>query len=217
MTKLAKYEAARKALTEAVMFDEVMNIRNVAEQAALYAKQANDTDLIQKATEIKVRAERKAGEMLRKAAEQGQRATPNGNVNPATIKVSNETTPSPVTLAEIGITRDQSSRYQKLAAMPDEHFETAVETAKASAGEVTTAFMLREAAKHRSEPIKTKKAEAYRQELKEAKDRGVSMLLSHGRLFLRTLQMQDSFSSQERELLAEIEGAISLELSHERN
>lgn len=217
MTQLAKYEAARKALTEAVMFDEVMNIRNVAEQAALYAKQANDTDLIQKATEIKVRAERKAGEMLRKAAEQGKRATPNGNVNPATIKVSNETTPSPVTLAEIGITRDQSSRYQKLAAMPDEHFETAVETAKASAGEVTTAFMLREAAKHRSEPIKTKKAEAYRQELKEAKDRGVSMLLSHGRLFLRTLQMQDSFSSQERELLAEIEGAISLELSHERN
>jgi len=210
MTQLAKYEAARKALTEAVMFDEVMNIRNVAEQAALYAKQANDTDLIQKATEIKVRAERKAGEMLRKAAEQGDRNTGGKPSIESTVT-------SAPTLAEIGITRDQSSRYQKLAAMPDEHFETAVETAKASAGEVTTAFMLREAAKHRSEPIKTKKAEAYRQELKEAKDRGVSMLLSHGRLFLRTLQMQDSFSSQERELLAEIEGAISLELSHERN
>jgi len=214
VTKLAKYEAARKALTEAVMFDEVMNIRNVAEQAALYAKQANDTDLIQKATEIKVRAERKAGEMLRKAKDIGQRAD-RGDTHQQE-RMSDASTFAP-TLAEIGITRDQSSRYQKLAAMPDEHFETAVETAKASAGEVTTAFMLREAAKHRSEPIKTKKAEAYRQELKEAKDRGVSMLLSHGRLFLRTLQMQDSFSSQERELLAEIEGAISLELSHERN
>ena len=75
-------------------------------------------------TEIKVRAERKAGEMLRKAAEQGQRATPEkGGANISTV--SNDATPLPVTLAEIGITRDQSSRYQKLAAMPEEHFETA--------------------------------------------------------------------------------------------
>jgi len=117
---------------EAVMFDEVMSIRNVAEQAALYAKQANDTDLIQKATEIKVRAERKAGEMLRKAAEQGMRAT--GRENMKQAPESNGSTPA--TLEQIGLTKDQSSRYQKLAAMPDEHFETAVETAKASAGEV---------------------------------------------------------------------------------
>lgn len=51
----------------------------------------------------------------------------------------------------MGLTRDESSRYQQLAAMPAEHFETAVATAKATAGEVTTAFMLREAAR---EPLK---------------------------------------------------------------
>ncbi len=45
----------------------------------------------------------------------------------------------------MGLTRDESSRYQQLAAMPADHFETAVATAKATAGEVTTAFMLREA------------------------------------------------------------------------
>lgn len=89
-----------------------------------------------------MRAERKAGEMLRKAKEVGQRATgKEAGPGRGNEKVSNETTPFSPTLAEIGITRDQSSRYQKLAAMPDEHFETAVETAKASAGEVTTAFM----------------------------------------------------------------------------
>lgn len=44
----------------------------------------------------------------------------------------------------MGLTRDESSRYQQLAAMPQEHFETAVATAKATAGEVTTAFMLRD-------------------------------------------------------------------------
>jgi len=29
-------------------------------------------------------------------------------------------------LSDMGITKDQSSRYQQLAAMPDDHFETAV-------------------------------------------------------------------------------------------
>lgn len=74
-------------------------------------------------TEIKVRAERKAGEMLRKAAEQGVRATAADHGKG--IQSSVEHNDTRVTLAEIGITRDQSSRYQKLAAMPEEHFETA--------------------------------------------------------------------------------------------
>ena len=49
------------------------------------------------------------------------------------------------TLAEIGVTPMQSSRWQSLAGMSDEHFEAAVATAKDTAGQVTTAFMLREA------------------------------------------------------------------------
>ena len=48
------------------------------------------------------------------------------------------------TLASLGITKDQSSRYQSLASMSEAYFETAVATAKDRAGEVTTAFMLRE-------------------------------------------------------------------------
>lgn len=51
----------------------------------------------------------------------------------------------PSTLSDIGISKDQSSRWQSLAAMSEEHFETAVATAKDTAGQVTTAFMLREA------------------------------------------------------------------------
>jgi hypothetical protein len=43
-----------------------------------------------------------------------------------------------VTLSDIGVTRNQSSRWQKLASMPEEHFETAVDTAKEHAGQVTT-------------------------------------------------------------------------------
>jgi hypothetical protein len=138
-------KAARQALTEAVMFDEVMSIMNVAAQASLYAKQAGDNELIEKATEIRVRAQRNAGEMLKRAADEGQRVTHSSHGKG--IQASVDAQDTRVTLDQIGITQDQSSRYQQLVAMPDDHFETAVATAKATAGEVTTAFMLREAAK----------------------------------------------------------------------
>lgn len=63
-------------------------------------------------------AERKCGELLRQSAERGERATSEtGNPSFQASK--------PTTLDDIGITRDQSSRYQQLAAMPDAHFETA--------------------------------------------------------------------------------------------
>ena len=39
-------------------------------------------------------------------------------------------TPKGATLADIGITRDQSCRFQKIAAIPQEHLETAVNMAK---------------------------------------------------------------------------------------
>ena len=88
--------------------------RDKAEAMAAYARQAKDNDLIEKATEIRVRAQRKAGEMLRQAAEQGLRNTGGKPSQSATV------TP---TLEQIGLSRSESSRYQHLAAMPAEHFD----------------------------------------------------------------------------------------------
>lgn len=134
---LIRYEAARTALAEAHRVDEVKDLRDKAEAMAAYARQARDTELVQYATEIKVRAERRCGELLRDSAENGERNTGGKPSNDTTVTV----------LADLGITRDQSSRYQKLAAMPDEQFEVAIATAKENVGEVTTAFMLRMAGK----------------------------------------------------------------------
>jgi hypothetical protein len=137
--QLARYEAARTALAEAHRVDEVKDIRDKAEAMAAYARQAKDSELIEYATEIKVRAERRCGELLTVSVEHG------GD------RRSESRSKAP-TLNDMGLTRDESSRYQQLAAMPDDHFETAVATAKATAGEVTTAFMLREARRVQDKP-----------------------------------------------------------------
>lgn len=202
MTNLIKYEQARQALAECHRVDEVKDIRDKAEAMAAYARQAKDQDLILWATEIKVRAERRAGEMLNQSRSSGERAASGGSLR----KESNV-----ATLSDIGISKDQSSRWQALAAMPEEHFETAVATAKESAGQVTTAFMLREAQKHKpaATPKKGPKAEAIRAELKEAQQRGVSMLATYARLTLSAVKAQEEFSQEERELLAELVDAIS--------
>jgi hypothetical protein len=153
MIALVKYEAARAALQAAHDVDEVKDIRDKAQAMALYAKQANDTALVEWATEIKVRAERRAGTMLAEAKANGSRADSIDN-----LKSGSKTSPkshdatSGDTLENIGVSKTQSSRWQRLAAIPEEQFEKAVTEAKGTDGEVTTAALLRAA-----KPAKTQK------------------------------------------------------------
>lgn len=207
---LVRYEQARFALAECQRVDEVKDIRDKAEAMAAYARQAKDTELIQFATEIKVRAERRCGELLSQT-EKNKGASLNGrDVYGASVVARVDRREVP-TLADMGITKDQSSRYQSLASMSDAHFETAVATAKDTAGEVTTAFMLREAKKHRpvGKPKTGPKADAIREELKAAQARGSSMLCSYARLLLGAIRASESFTEEEADLLTQIEGAIS--------
>jgi hypothetical protein len=207
-TALVRYEAARTALAECQRIDEVKDIRDKAEAMAAYARQAKDTELIQYATEIKVRAERRAGEMLAQSAERGERAGKSDagrrSANERWGSKSDAPTSYPPTLGDMGITKDQSSRWQSLAGMSDEHFETAVATAKDTAGQVTTAFMLREAQRVKPGRKTTKRDQERLQELQEAKARGVSMLSTYARLTLTALRAQSEFTEEEVSILGEL-------------
>lgn len=206
-TQLIRYEQARAALAAVHCYDEVKDIMDQAERAAVYARQAKDSDLIKYATEIRVRAQRRAGEMLA----QTPKATGAAGIGPIAVEATDRNQP---TLADMGITKDQSSNWQALASMTDEHFEATVEAAKDSAGEVTTAFMLREAKKIKPQgkPKSGKKAEAIRQELKAASERGTSMLCSYARLLLDAIRASEGLTEEERELLMQIQSA-TIELS----
>jgi len=65
-TRLVHYDAARKALALASSIDEVKQIRDQAEVMRQYIRQQKGSFEVQnQAAEIKLRAERRAGEMLK--------------------------------------------------------------------------------------------------------------------------------------------------------
>ncbi|HTR24859.1 MAG TPA: hypothetical protein VMI10_12845 [Terriglobales bacterium] len=133
---LARYDAARRALAAAHRVDEVKAIRDKAEAVRVYARQAGDFELQNKAAEIRLLAERRAGQLLVDMQVSGERqAKERGRPK----KVS-----SPTTLPKLGITRDQSSKWQRLAMLVDDAtFERALTQARERDGELTTAGLLR--------------------------------------------------------------------------
>jgi len=140
-TGLALYDNARRALAKAVAVDEVKSIRDKAVAMQAYARQAKDTTLITQATDIRMRAERRAGELLTEMAKRGERVVrKNMKSQPATSKLS-----------DLGVTKTQSSRWQRLAALDADTFERQVERASKTAYDLVARRFIKEAELNRAQ------------------------------------------------------------------
>jgi N6-adenosine-specific RNA methylase IME4 len=119
-------------LAEAHRVDEVKSIRDKAIAMQVYAKQAKDSTLIQQATDIRLRAERRAGELLIDMAARDER--PKGRKKESHV----------ATLSDLGVSKTQSSRWQKLAALDANVFEHKVTAATKNAIDRMSGRLLRE-------------------------------------------------------------------------
>lgn len=146
MTALIRYDAARKAIAAAHRVDEVKAIRDKAEAVRTYAKLAGDLQLQNQACEIRLRAERRAGQLLIEMEKNpGTRGEGRPRKDGTKIRRSAITTANRPKLEEIGVTKDQSSKWQRLALLTSEStFERALVQAREKNGELTNAALLRE-------------------------------------------------------------------------
>jgi hypothetical protein len=125
---LVKYDTMRVAIEEAREVDEVKAIRDKARALEVYANQALDHEAERKVAEIRIRAERKVGELLKETKKNGARQKPGSNNGAHRGKPAERCSDAPSTLADLGISADQSSQWQLLAEIPSAEFEDAIHT-----------------------------------------------------------------------------------------
>jgi hypothetical protein len=137
---LLRYDRAKTALAKARRVDEIEDIRDKPVALQAYARQAKDTTLNAQATEIRMRAERRAGELLKEMAERGERDSGHGD------RQSEQAKSQPATrLSDLGVNKTQSSRWQRLAALDSDSFEAKVVSASKRAYDGIAHRFLKEA------------------------------------------------------------------------
>ena len=135
-TTLARISEAMTALAAAKTLDDVLQIRDQAEALRVYIKAASDSlEAANAAAEIKLRAERKAGEMLDNTANK-----PAGRPRKIPDSVSGISIPS---LSELGVSEQQSSRWQRASRVEPEDFEAYLRDCQKHGREVTQAGLLK--------------------------------------------------------------------------
>lgn len=138
---IALCSAARQQLAKAVTFSDFKAVRDFGEAAVRLAKSRRDVgaQALLEGMEIVRRAERQLGLML-----------------PAVIKRGGDKAKlQDATLLDLGIEKTQSSRFQRMAQLPDEEFESWIASCREAGDEMTQAAVLKLADRHKpktSEP-----------------------------------------------------------------
>ena len=117
--ELLRYDEACRAVAEAYAIDEVKEILDKTVAIEVYARQVKNQELETAAAKIRMRAERRLGQLMAELHAEG-RIHRGGRPSAETSSGSEPV--SQVRLADLGIDKKLSSRAQDLAALPDEAF-----------------------------------------------------------------------------------------------
>jgi hypothetical protein len=131
-------------LAEARSLDDIRQVHNLAQRAQDYAKAARlGLDAQNSAAAIALEAEAKAGDLLTRMRATGERATPQ-TANPTGKTLPSATREAP-TLADLGVTENESRVWQAVSQVPAEDRAAYVADAQEREQEVTRAGLLRQA------------------------------------------------------------------------
>lgn len=139
---LAALSQARVALATLDTLPEALEIVSQARALGYYLRQRRESlELINEASEMNLWASRRGGDILRVMKKNKGAATP-----------SHDESASPPTLKEMGIDHNQSSRLQRLAAIPEEVFQAYLRETKAKRGTISALGLVGYARKLERQP-----------------------------------------------------------------
>jgi hypothetical protein len=148
---LQKLDNATRMLAEIKSVDDAMRLIDLAEAARVYAKQVKlGLEAQNHATEIKIRAQRRAGEILLEMEKAvGTKGNFAGSFDGGISggwKLQPPENNIP-TYASIGIEKHDAHTWQTIAKVPEDDFRNFIERTKAEEKELSTAATYREARK----------------------------------------------------------------------
>lgn len=130
---LVQLSNLRRQIEAAKDLDELMGLRDKSAALATYFRAIGErTEIANAAVEGRIRSERRMGEALAELRLNG--GDRKSESHDARLK-----------LEDIGIGKDQSSRWKKLAAIPEDDFSDYVSTCNEESKELTTAGFMRHA------------------------------------------------------------------------
>lgn len=136
--ELEKLDMATRMLAEAKTLDQVKNIMDIAEAARVYARAAKlGLEAANHASEIKLRAERKAGDLLR----QLERSKGGQPTHSSMERV--EKSEYREVLEEQAIPTTTAHRWQQIASVPETKFEEHIAATRDAGKELTESGLLK--------------------------------------------------------------------------
>lgn len=140
MTELVRYDAACRAIAEAKSIDEVKDIRDKAAAMRAYARMAKNKSMEADAAEIRLRAERRVGEMI-----DGQKKTIGLNKGAA----QKRGLPKNPRLEDAGIDKNLANKARTLGAMSEKQFEDVVDKTRQAVNRAAKSVINKQAKKER--------------------------------------------------------------------